>query len=136
MRRTHKNPMENNAFEGARMRFGRQKRNFTVLDIFSAPGCEFGAESAFLAPKCRKLPPKTMPKPWYSLLFSHWAAEVRKWIQKCALAPENHFLSPQDAKKLICIDFYGRGRHNAFPYWCFPAATAMFSMRCKFHHFS
>ena len=126
MRRTHKNPMENNAFEGARMRFGRKTLNFTVLDDFFAPGYEFGAKSAFLAPNCKKLHPKTLPKPGYSLLFSHRAAEVRKWTQKCALAPGNHFLSPQDAKKLIFIDFCGRGRHKAACYWCFPVATAMF----------
>ena len=78
MRRTHKNLMEINAFEGTRMRFGRKKLNATALAYFSASGCGFRAKSAFLAPKCQKLPPKTLPKHWYSLLFAHRAAEVRK----------------------------------------------------------
>ena len=98
MRRTHKNPMEINAFEGTRMRFGRKKLNFTVLDDVSAPGYEFGAKSAFWAPKCKKLPPKTLPKHWNSLLFSPRAAEVRKLSKKCVLGPSNHFLGLRGTK--------------------------------------
>jgi len=98
MRRTHKNLMEINAFEGTRMRFGRKKRNFTALDYFFAPGCEFRAKSAFLAPECKRLPPETLPTHWYSLLFAHRAAEVRKWTQKCALAPKITFQVPRTPK--------------------------------------
>ena len=54
MRRTHKNPMEINAFEGTRMRFGRKKLNFTALDNFFRSEMRIQSQKCILGSKMQK----------------------------------------------------------------------------------
>ena len=62
MRRTHKNPMEINAFEGTRLRFGRKKRNFTALDHFFRSEMRIQRQKCILGSKMQKVASKNAAK--------------------------------------------------------------------------
>ena len=78
MRQTHKNPMENNAFEGARMRFGRKKLNFTVLDVFFRSGMRIRSQKCILGSKMQKVASKNAAK---ALVFLALFASGRRSAQ-------------------------------------------------------
>ena len=82
MRRTHKNPMEINAFEGTRMRFGRKKLNFTSLDHFFRSEMRIQSQKCILGSKMQKVASKN-------------AAKALVFLALCALDRQSARMDPK-----------------------------------------
>ena len=103
MRRTHKNPMEINAFEGTRMRFGRKKLDSTALDHFFRSEMRIQSQKCILGSKMQKVASKNAAK---ALVFLALCASGRRSAEmdpKVRLDTQKSLFKPPGRKK---PDFY------------------------------